>query len=155
MKPHNGQKSESNLMFQQSNKPTTRVMSRLFWSHQPLHMFSWYALMLSHGSIRNAHIYLIFFNLGKLLFFYHFLLLFEYSCLYFPTTISPAPPTPTSHPQSYHPLALSVGPLYMFLDDPFPSFPCYLPPPSPLVTVSLFFISVSLVIFCLLVCFVG
>ena len=32
-------------------------------------------------------------------------------------------PTPASHPLSYPTLALSMGPLYMFLDDPFPSLP--------------------------------
>ena len=31
-------------------------------------------------------------------------------------------------PGSYPPLALSMCPLYMFLDDPFPFFLCYLPP---------------------------
>ena len=67
----------------------------------------------------------------------------------FPPPLSPAPPTLTSHPPSFPTLALSMGPLYMFLDDPFPSFPYYPPPPSPLVTVSLFFISTSMVIFCL------
>ena len=46
-----------------------------------------------------------------------------------------------------------IGPFYMFLDYPSSSFPCYLPPHSPLVIVSLFFISVSLIILCLLVCF--
>ena len=72
----------------------------------------------------------------------------------FTPPLSPTPPTPTSYPQSYPPLALSISPLYMFLDDPFPAFSCYLPPCSPLVTVSLFFISMSLVIFYSLVCFV-
>ena len=33
----------------------------------------------------------------------------------FPPSLSPAPSTPTSHPQSYPPLGLSVGPLYMFI----------------------------------------
>ena len=36
--------------------------------------------------------------------------------------LSPVPPTPTSHPQSYPPLALSMGPSYMFIDDPCPSY---------------------------------
>ena len=40
----------------------------------------------------------------------------------------PNPPTPTSHPQSFPALALSMGPLYMFLDDRSPSFPRYPPP---------------------------
>ena len=44
--------------------------------------------------------------------------------------------------------------LYMFLDNPVLSFPCYPTPLSPLVIRSLFFISMSLVLFCLLVCFV-
>ena len=47
-----------------------------------------------------------------------------------------------------------MGPLYMFLENPSLSFPHYPPPSTPLVTVSIFFISMSLVIFCLLVCFV-
>ena len=51
------------------------------------------------------------------------------------------------------PFALSMYPLYMFLDNPSP-FPWVSPPTSPLVTVSLSFISMSLVLFCLLVCFV-
>ena len=70
-----------------------------------------------------------------------------FSCHHFP----PPHPSPPPHPQSYHPLALSLGPLYMFLDDPSPSFPHYPLPLSPLVTVNLFFISMSLVVFCLLV----
>ena len=37
---------------------------------------------------------------------------------------------------------------------PSPSFPHYLPPPSPLVTVNLFFISKSLILFCSFICFV-
>ena len=72
----------------------------------------------------------------------------------FPPPLSSTPPTPTSHLQSFPSLTLSMGPLYMFLDDPFPSFPCYLPLRSLLVTVHLFFISMSLVIFSLLVCMV-
>ena len=62
-----------------------------------------------------------------------------------PPQLNP-PPSPTSHPPFFPPLALSVGPLYMFLYDPSPSFLHYPPLPSPLVTVSLFFISMSLVI---------
>ena len=42
----------------------------------------------------------------------------------------------------------------LFLGDPSSIFPHYPSPPTPLVTVSLFFISVSLVIFCVLVSFV-
>ena len=87
-----------------------------------------------------------------------FLLLFNYSCPHFtpPTQLlSSALPSPISHIQSFPSLLfLSMGPLYMFLDDPSPSLPSYPPLPSPQVTFSLFFISMSLVLFCLLVCFV-
>ena len=37
------------------------------------------------------------------------------------------PPLLPSHPQSFPPLALSMSSLYMFLDEPSLSFPCYLP----------------------------
>ena len=93
-------------------------------------------------------------------FFAHFFLFYFIFCCsntfvtIFSPPLSPVPPTPTSHPQSYPSLALAMGPLYMFLDDPSPSFLCYPPLPSPLVTLSLFFISVFLVLFCLLVCFI-
>ena len=89
-----------------------------------------------------------------LLTFYIFLkLLLKYSCLHFPSTTPPSPPPPL--PPSILPsLALSMSPLYMFLDNPPPSFPHYPSPPFPMVTASLFFISMSLVVFCLLVCFV-
>ena len=49
--------------------------------------------------------------------------------------LSPAQPTPTSHPRSYPSLALSMGPLYMFLDD-LPLFSHYpFPPPLWLLSV--------------------
>ena len=50
-----------------------------------------------------------------------FLLLFNYSCPHFPPTAVPHPthlPLPTLNPT--HPLALSMGPLYIFLDYPSP-----------------------------------
>ena len=56
------------------------------------------------------------------------------------------PPTVNPHP----PIFLSMGPLYMH-PDPSSLFPCCPPPHSALVTVRLFFISMSVVIFCLLV----
>ena len=87
---------------------------------------------------------ILFFSRSLFFLIYLFVLLFKHSCLHFP-----------SHPQSYPPLALSMDPLYMFFDDPLPPFPHYFPPSSPLVIVSLFFISISLFIFSsLLVCFV-
>ena len=63
---------------------------------------------------------------------------------------SPLLSHPTSHIQfSPAPLSLFMGTLYMFHDDPSHSLHCYPSPPSPLVTVSFFFISVSLVLCCL------
>ena len=56
-------------------------------------------------------------------FFPHFLLLFKYSCLHFPPPLPSTPAIPISHPQSYPPLVLSMSPLYMFLDDPYPFSP--------------------------------
>ena len=44
----------------------------------------------------------------------------------FSPPVPPTPATPTSHPQSYLPLALSMCPLYMFLDDPSPFSPVIL-----------------------------
>ena len=43
-------------------------------------------------------------------------LLFNYNGPHFPPLLSPALPTPTSYPQFSPPLALSMGPSYMFLD---------------------------------------
>ena len=70
-------------------------------------------------------------NSFSFLFFLFFLLLFKDSCLHFPATIF-LHPTHCYHPPStLPPLALSMGPLYMFLDDPSPFFPHY-PLPAPL-----------------------
>ena len=76
---------------------------------------------------------------------FHFLkLFFKYSCLHFPSTTPLNPSHPYLPPVILPPLALTTCPLYIFLDDPSPH---YSSPPSSLVTVSLFFISMSLVIF--------
>ena len=72
--------------------------------------------------------------------------------IFFPP-LSSAPTHAQLPPPSYPPWVLFTGPLYMFLGDPSSSFPNHPPPPIPLVTVTLFFISMSLIIFCLL-CFV-
>ena len=63
--------------------------------------------------------------------FIYFLLLFKYGCLHFPPPLSPTSPTPNSHPQFNSFLVLSMGPLYMFLDDPFPIILIWI---SPLTT---------------------
>ena len=63
-------------------------------------------------------------------FIYSLLLLFNYSCPYFPPTLSSSPPNTTSHHHSYPTLAFSIDPVYMILDDPSLYFLCY-PPPLP------------------------
>ena len=69
----------------------------------------------------------------------------------FSPPLSTTPPTATSHPQSYPTLALSMDLLYIILDDLHLLRSYYPPLPSPVVTVSLVFISMSLVLFCLFV----
>ena len=80
-----------------------------------------------------------------------FLLLFKYSCLHFHPIMAPGPTHPHLPTLNLPPLALSMCPSYMFLDGPSSDFPHYPSPPSALVTVNLFFISMFLVIFCLFV----
>ena len=82
-----------------------------------------------------------------------FLLLFKYSCHHFPPPLSP--------PHQSTPPTLNLTPLWLvhvsFIHVPWWPFhfsPPLSPPHSPLVSVSLFLISMSLVIFCLLFCFV-
>ena len=61
-------------------------------------------------------------------FFHILLLLFKYSCPHFSPAFPTTPAIPTSHPQSYLPLALSMCPLYMF-PTTLPPFPSFIPPP--------------------------
>ena len=92
------------------------------------------------------------FGVGGTLIF--FLILFNYSCLHFPPNDSPPPqssPPPTLNPT---PLWFCPCVLYTCSLLPFLRFPPLSPLPSPLATVSLFFISMSLLVFCLLVSFV-
>ena len=60
-----------------------------------------------------------------------FLLMFKYNCLYFLPTTLPSPQNPTFHLLSHCPLALSMCPLHMFLDNPSSFLPHY-PLPTPL-----------------------
>ena len=82
---------------------------------------------------------------------YFFLLLFNYSCPHFPPSTLPYCTHPTSHTQSFPPLSLSWV-LYTCSVLPRPLLSLLSPPSFPPVTLSSFFISKSLVIFCLLVC---
>ena len=103
-------------------------------------------------------------NLPLKILFCCFLLLLNYSCPNFtpialPTLPNPhpptfIPPTPHSHSQS-PPHCPCPWVLYICsLTCSFPFFPPLYPSSFALVTVSLFFISMSLVLFCPLVCFV-
>ena len=94
--------------------------------------------------------------MGEWVVFFSFSFFYCCSCTVvsiFPSLLSPAPPTPTSHPQSY-PLWLCPWVLYTCSLMTLSLLSPVTPFPSPLVTVSLFFISMSLVIFYFLVCFV-
>ena len=95
--------------------------------------------------------------LQVLIYFFFFLLFYCSSTVVFIFFHHSHPSHPSCLPPSNLPsLALSMCPLYKFLDDTSPIFPHYPSPCSPLVTVSLLFISMSLVIFCLLVfCWLG
>ena len=98
--------------------------------------------------------HLLFFNLS---WFCLFIFILFYWCsiivLIFPPFLPPALPNPTSYNQS-SPSSRSMGPPRM-LPDLTLALLCPLSPSlSPLVTDSLFFISMSLVLFCSLVCFV-
>ena len=73
----------------------------------------------------------------------------------FPWLFFHAPPTSPPLPQSIpHIVHAHESSIRVPLLVPSPSFPYYPPFPSPLVTVSLFFISTSLILFCSFVCFV-
>ena len=85
--------------------------------------------------------------------FFNIFLLFKYSFLPFPPTSPHYPSHPHLPPLFPPPLLLSMCPLQFFLKTLHP-LPLWSPPLSPLVTVSLFSISVPLVKFCLLVRFV-
>ena len=102
-------------------------------------------MLVQHTQSKNIFVLILF-------------LFFSYCCSstivsIFPPLLYPTPPTP---PPTLNPTPLCLCPwvLYTCSLMTYPFFPPYLPLPSPLVTVSLFFISVSLIIFCLLVCFI-
>ena len=106
------------------------------------------------STFNSLHLNLIgYFQLQSYSLEFIFLLLLQYICLHFHCTLGPCPIHPRFPPSKLPPLALSMCPLYMFLDGPSPIFPHYPSPSSSLVTVTLFFNSTFLVIFCLLICF--
>ena len=83
-----------------------------------------------------------------------FLLLINYSCPNFPPVALPHATQPPAPLVSTHPIVLVPGSFIHVPWWPFPFFPLLSPSPFPLVTVSVFLISICLVLFCSLVCFV-
>ena len=79
------------------------------------------------------------------------LLLFNYNCLHYPSSLPPTPANPTSLPCFHPPPCFCPCVLYISSWKPFSKLS---PPPSPLAIVRLFLTSMSLVIFCLLFSFV-
>ena len=80
---------------------------------------------------------------SPLVFFLTFFLLFKYSCLHFPRPPQPSlPPTLDTTPLLFCPCVL-----YSCFWKPFPLSPPLSPPTSPLVTVSLFLISLVFWVF--------
>ena len=95
--------------------------------------------------------------MNYILYFFILFYFIFYCCSSTVVSIPPFPP-PTSHPQfpaliPFPPLVLSMCPLQQFLKT-LPPCPLLSLPTSPMVTVSLFLISMSLIIFHLFVCFV-
>ena len=112
----------------------------LIWSLFFIQKFNTYVLTNQNGQSHS--------------FFSLFLLLFKYSCLHFPATTLPSPTHPYL-PSSILPSCLCPWVLYTCSLTTFPLLSSIIPHPhSPLINVSLFFISMSLVIFCLIVCIV-
>ena len=105
--------------------------------------FYWVSIYISQFGVTN-------------IFFSSIFLWFKYSRLHFHPTRPPCLPFSTSHPQSYSPLALSVGPSYMFLDDPSHSFPCYPSPcPSGYCQFALYFNVTGYILLACLFCWLG
>ena len=84
---------------------------------------------------------------------FNFYYSFYFYCSSTVVSILTPPQPPASHLQTY-PLWLCPCVLYTCSLMDLPFFPHFPSLPSPLVAVSLFFISMFLVVFCLLVCFV-
>ena len=128
-------------------------MEFLLHSYLLNHCFKLHAGLPKCGIVRNIHF-----------FFFVFTVLVFFKSFYCSVIVVPIPPRhhspliyppPTFHFQSYPHHRLCPWVLYTCSWTwPFPFFPHYSPLSSPLVTVSLFFISMSLILFCWLVCFV-
>ena len=112
-------------------------------------MFFFY---FAHFLSLTVYFYFFHFHIPPLFFIFIIFLLFKYS-LHFSTTTLPHPAHPHLPPSFLSPLWLCPWVLYTCSLTTLSLSPI-ISLRSPLVTLSLFFISMSLVIFCLLVCFV-
>ena len=79
---------------------------------------------------------------------FHFLLLFYYSCPNFPPLPTFVHSTPTPTVNSHAVVHVHESFIHVLCLVPSPSFHHFLPPLYPLLTVSLFHISMSVVLFC-------
>ena len=126
-----------------------RVLT-VFRLHFPNDWWFWVSL---HVLIRHSYIFF-----GKMpiqIFFFFRVFIFFYCCSPFSPHHSPAPcppPPPTLNPTPL--LALSVGPLYVYLDDPSPSFPYNPSPPFP-PSVFFFISTSSYILLACLFCWLG
>ena len=101
------------------------------------------SLMKSRFVSSSSQIKQFIFKSGTSYFFFIYYLFYCCSSTIVSIFTPPHPPPHPSPPPTSNltPLALSMCPLYMFLDGPSPISPDYSSPSSPLVTVNLFFIS--------------
>ena len=94
------------------------------------------------NGLQGVFIFLVYCLLSQQVNFYPFLYCFSLIVVpvklspFPPLTIPPHPTHPCLPPLILLPLALSMCPLYMFLNDPSPNFPPYPCPPSPLSVLS-------------------
>ena len=97
-------------------------------------------------TLKNQFLFLRHYISCCIFYFILLLLLFSYSCpTFFPVALlCPPPTTPTVNPHTI--VCAHESSIHVPWLAPSPSFPHYPPPPSPLVTVSLFFIFMSLVL---------
>ena len=124
-----------------------------------LHSFTFNLFLFLNLKCISCRFYIIkfsfLFRITTYFFNFNFLLLFSYSCPHLPPLLSPVLPT-THIPNSILTTTVFVHGsfIHVLWPNTSPSFSHYPPPPSLLVASSLFFISMSQVLFFSLDCFV-
>ena len=109
---------------------------------------SFFCMNTPRSQYKLVFLFWVFFLIFDTSLFFFFLLSFKYNCLHFHPTL----PISASHPQT-HPLWLCPCVLHTCSLMASSIIPCYPSPCSCLVAVTLFFNSMSLVVFCLHVAF--